>query len=105
MKKITLLLVTLIVVSCKNEVDENVPQGPCGISGRVDYYTQIKPIINSHCARCHVEYKFYDKLNEDCNNGKFQKHVLIDRDMPPAGGMDTCDYIKVKRWFRDGHYN
>lgn len=105
MKKLILLCVIAIVVSCQHENDERVAGGPCGIVGSVDYVTQVKPIILAKCAPCHTEYKFYDKLNEACNNGTFQKRVLIHRDMPPMGGLDTCHYVILKRWFRDGHSN
>ena len=105
MKKLILLFALLVVVSCKHQDEEREPSGPCGIVGSVDYVTQVKPIITAKCVGCHTEYKFYDKLNEACNNGTFQKRVLIQRDMPPMGGLDTCHYVVLKRWFRDGHSN
>ena len=31
--------------------------------------------------------------------------VIVKRDMPPSGGLDTCDYIILKRWIYNGHSN
>lgn len=105
MKKLLILTAILIVISCKHEEKDDVSYGPCGNINPVGYTTHIKSIIKQHCLSCHAEYAFYDKLNEACNNGTFQQRVLIKRDMPPTGGMDTCDYTILKRWFRNGHYN
>jgi hypothetical protein len=104
MKKTLLFVLLLGLAACSHKDDERV-MGPCGDITNISYRAQVKPIIMAKCVSCHVEYKFYDRLNEDCFNGKFQKHVFIDRDMPPAGGMDTCHYVILRRWFRDGHYN
>ena len=105
MKKLVLTLVLFVAIyGCKHD-DPYKYMGPCGDITPISYTTHVKPIIAAKCIGCHTEYKFYDKLNEDCYNGKFQKRVFIDRDMPPMGGMDTCHYIILKRWFRDGHYN
>lgn len=105
MKKLLLIAVLFVAVSSCRHDDPYERVGPCGDITPIEYITHVKPIIKAKCVGCHEEYKFYDKLNEDCYNGKFQKHVFIDRDMPPMGGMDTCHYIILKRWFRDGHYN
>jgi len=105
MKKLLLIALSFVVVSCSHKDEDDKYMGPCGDIKSISYKEDVKPIIMAKCVGCHAEYKFYDKLNEDCYNGKFQKRVFIDRDMPPMGGMDTCHYIILKRWFRDGHYN
>lgn len=97
-----IVLFSLLFVACQNEEKTEDP-GPCATADKIQYRSDIKPIIRQHCIGCHSEYNFYDSLNAEINSGAFYKRVLIQRDMPPAGGLDTCDYIKLKRWIYNGH--
>lgn len=100
MKNLVILLVLcLFLGSCKTEPKDEVI--PCG-EKNISYQADIKPIISKNCSACHHEYLVYDKLNEDCMNGKFYKRVIYLHDMPPTG-MDTCDLITLKRWYYNGH--
>jgi hypothetical protein len=45
----------------------------------------------------------YDRLNEVCLDGSFYKRVIVIRDMPPNAVLDTCDILKLKRWYYNGH--
>ena len=97
---ITLLLLSLFLVSCTHDEEEKEAV-PCGKKD-ISYVADIKPIISRNCSACHKEYLVYDKLNEDCINGKFFKRVIYLHDMPPTG-MDTCDLITLRRWYYNGH--
>ena len=98
----TLLL--FILSGCKHE-----PINPCSFD-TVKYRTDIKPIIERNCTTsgCHNNsnglgnFNIYDELNEKCNDGSFYKRVFYKKDMPPFK-MDTCDFIKLKMWYLDGH--
>lgn len=106
MKKTILLLIIFFTSSCNHTVEEFEP---CQID-EVSYYKNIKPIIKNNCATsgCHNltnglgNFNNYDELNTICNNGQFQKRVLYKKDMPPFK-MDTCDFLKLKRWYYQGH--
>jgi hypothetical protein len=97
-----LVLFSLIFIGCQN-AEKNEDVGPCGIIQDVRYKSDIKAIIRENCIGCHKDYIFYDSLNADINSGSFYKRVIQKRDMPPSGGLDTCDYIKIKRWLYNGH--
>lgn len=97
-----IVLFSLLFIACQHEEKTEAP-GPCATADKIQYKSDIKPIIRQHCIGCHSEYNFYDSLNAEINTGAFYKRVLIKRDMPPAGGLDTCDYIKLKRWIYNGH--
>jgi hypothetical protein len=99
MKK--LLIIALLFAGCKHDVVETTI---CGKDiNKISYTADVKPIIKTHCIGCHSEYIMYDSLNASINSGDFAKRVLYKRDMPPAGGLDTCDYIVLKRWYYNGH--
>ena len=99
-----LATLSLTIFGCKHE-----PMEPCD-SATVDYKTDIKPIISRSCASqgCHNNsnglgnFNDYDQLNAKCNDGSFQRRVLWKRDMPPSA-LDTCDFIKLRKWFNEGH--
>lgn len=95
--------IILIIASCSDK-EKDVMQGPCGTAIKeINYPADVKPIIRKHCISCHSDYIFYDSLNQDIITGDFYKRVLVTRDMPPSGGIDTCDYIILKRWMYNGH--
>ena len=95
---------SLTMFGCKHE-----PMEPCD-SGTVDYRTDIRPIISRSCASqgCHNSsnglgnFNDYDQLNAKCNDGSFQRRVFWKKDMPPSA-LDTCDFIKLRKWFSEGH--
>lgn len=101
MKKLLLLASLVLLISCTtNPEDTSI----CGKDvEKITYTSDVKPIIREKCMSCHQDYFLYDSLNADVVNGDFYKRVLNKRDMPPSGGLDTCDYIVLKRWYYNGH--
>lgn len=105
-KALSLIFATasLTILGCNHEASE-----PCS-SVVVDYQTDIKPIISRSCASqgCHNSsnglgnFNDYDQLNAKCNDGSFQRRVLWKKDMPPSA-LDACDFIKLRKWFNEGH--
>lgn len=92
------------ITACQTASKETIETGPCGTAAKeITYPADVKPIIRQHCISCHADYIFYDSLNAQVNSGKFYKRVVVKRDMPPSGGLDTCDYIILKRWIYNGH--
>lgn len=97
------LPILFFLASCTTEKKEEMP-GPCGTAAKTIHYpSDVKPIIREHCLSCHQDYIFYDSLNAEVLTGDFFKRVIVTRDMPPSGGLDTCDYIILKRWIYNGH--
>ena len=77
----------------------------------ISYYSEVKPIIETRCASssgCHGYGSYYGNLNDYkvldslCKIGKFNKRVLVKKDMPP-GGIQGCEFLTLKRWFEQGH--
>jgi hypothetical protein len=102
MRILVLLVILFLISSCKHSAVED--SSPCGKDlNNLHYKSDIKPIIKKHCLSCHAEYTFYDSLNTECLDGAFYKEVLYLRTMPPNGGLDTCDYMILKRWYYNGH--
>jgi hypothetical protein len=89
-------LLLIFFVGCDFAKKEDIESGPCGTATKeIKYPSDVKPIIRQHCVSCHADYIYYDSLNQD----------ILTRDMPPSGGLDTCDYIILKRWIYNGHSN
>lgn len=94
----------IFITACQTASKETIETGPCGTAAKeITYPADVKPIIRQHCISCHADYIFYDSLNAEINSGEFYKRVVVERDMPPSGGLDTCDYIILKRWIYNGH--
>ena len=97
------LILLLFIVSCTTKEETPKPTYPCGMDSPNPTYYEIKQIINTNCIGCHKDYIIYDRLNERCLDSSFYRRVLIVRDMPPNAVLDTCDILKLKRWYYNGH--
>lgn len=111
MKK--LLIIALLFAACKNDAPEVEKAEPSCVPTSISYQRDIKPIIRTNCAigsGCHGtgspygNFYNYDQLNATCLDGSFSREVLVKRTMPPAG-LDSCDYLTLRRWYNNGHYN
>jgi hypothetical protein len=121
MKK--LLIIALLFAACKNDAPEVEKAEPSCVPTSISYQRDIKPIIRTNCtinSGCHGSgspygnFYNYDQLNATCMDGSFYKEVIIKKTMPPVGldslGVDTlkldsCDYLTLRRWYNNGHYN
>ena len=110
MKK--LLILALFFVACKNDPAEVEKAEPSCVPTSISYTRDIKPIISANCATgsgCHGggspygNFYNYDQLNATCINGSFFREVLYKKTMPP-NGIDSCDYLTLRRWYNNGHY-
>ena len=111
MKK--LLIIALLFAGCKHDVAEVEKAEPSCVPTSISYQRDIKPIIRASCAigsGCHGvgspygNFGNYDQLNATCIDGTFNKRVFIQKTMPPSG-IDSCDYLTLRRWYNNGHYN
>ena len=111
MKK--LLILALFIASCKTDAPEVEKAEPTCVPNSISYQRDIKPIISANCATssgCHGagsqngNFYNYDQLNATCIDGTFNKEVFIEKAMPP-NGLDSCDYLTLRRWYNNGHYN
>ena len=114
MKKLIYLIVLLAFVACENSAPEVEKKDPPCVPYTISYQKDIKPIITANCATgsgCHGagstngNFYNYDQLNAACLDGTFNKEVFIEKGMPPVGTLDSCDYLTLRRWYNNGHYN
>lgn len=108
-----LLIIALLFAGCKHDVAEVEKAEPSCVPPSISYQRDIKPIITANCntgSGCHGSgspngnFYNYDQLNATCISGAFKKKVFIDKTMPP-GSIDSCDYLTLRRWYNNGHYN
>jgi len=97
------LILFLFIVSCTSKEELPKPTYPCGMDSPNPTYFEIKQIVKTNCIECHKDYIIYDRLNERCLDSSFYRRVLIVRDMPPNAVLDTCDIVKLRRWYYNGH--
>ena len=123
MKK--LLIIALFFAACKSDAPEVEKAAPACVPSNISYQRDIKPIITAHCntgSGCHGtgspngNFYNYDQLNATCISGTFNKKVFIQKTMPPVAldslgvdtlgfGLDSCEYLTLRRWYNNGHYN
>ena len=110
MRFIISIMIGVMLLSCTHKPDDigQRVQYPCELNSPNPTYADVRTIINDKCNGCHNNqsignYHQYDVLNESCVNGSFFQRVFIKRTMPPSHTLDTCDYLILKRWFRNGH--
>jgi len=104
---ISFVLFLYLLGGCKHE-----PPNPCQTYDEISFRKDVRPVIIRNCATpgCHNNtnglgnFSIYEELNDRCNSGSFERRVFIQKNMPPSK-MDTCDYIILKRWYREGHLN
>jgi hypothetical protein len=110
MKKLIYLFI-IAFVACKTEPPKIEKTSSACVPSNISYVKHIKPIITTNCATgsgCHGvgspfgNFVNYDQLNAKCLDGTFNKEVFIEKGMPPAG-MDSCDYLTLRRWYNNGH--
>ena len=113
MKKLIYLIVLLAFVACEHDEPVVEKKDPPCVPYTISYQKDIKPIIATNCATgagCHGpgstngNFYNYDQLNATCIDGTFNKEVFVEKAMPP-NGIDSCDYLTLRRWYNNGHYN
>ncbi len=80
-------------------------------STNFDFTEIIFPLIQNKCASvtvCHGSGSVFGELTRFAtiknfvDNGKFERRVLIDKDMPPAAPLSACDQELISNWLDSG---
>ncbi|MBN8701425.1 MAG: hypothetical protein J0M08_00005 [Bacteroidetes bacterium] len=108
---IFLCMTTLLVIhnSCKKDEYKNLDCSTINSS----YKSDIKPIIDANCnsGGCHNsgssygDFTTYKGLLSKSNNGSLNRHVLVDKKMPPSKPLSLDDRKKIKCWINSGSLN
>ncbi len=111
MKKILLLgIVTLTVSSCYyDNGTELYPTDPnaCQTTG-LTYDANIKAIFSNNCSvsGCHSAgaqlptLETYSDVKDNLTRIEFR--ALIEKSMPPAGPLSSCEQSQLTQWIADG---
>ena len=80
----------------------------------VTYSHTIQPIIAAKCATsgCHTaggsgngNFDTYTGSKEKVDNGSFLNRTVVLMNMPPSGGLTTCEISQIKKWIQIGAPN
>jgi hypothetical protein len=117
MQKSFILFLALIAMaflhSCYYDVESELYPA-CELPESVSYSVDIEPIITSSCAisGCHVQggsgpgnFANYNNVKAKVDDGTFVNEVVIDRTMPPSGGLSDCDRQLLELWVDSGAPN
>ncbi|CAN5240075.1 hypothetical protein BH09BAC5_BH09BAC5_11390 [soil metagenome] len=75
------------------------------------YSKDIAPMITANCMPCHKagsmkgDWTTYAGLKTSVDNGSFEKHVLVKKDMPPKKPLTEDDVKKIRCWLKNGSQN
>ena len=115
--KITRLLCALLLGiltwnGCKKDDPDPNDKGPdCNLSNAdLSYTKNIKGIIDTYCIGCHSgagpgvgDWRTYEGLKSRLDNGLVLQRVVIDKDMPQAGGMPQAQRDSINCWIKSGY--
>jgi hypothetical protein len=103
-----LALIILSPFACKTT--QKKPTLDCSTIS-ASYSKDIAPIVSNNCMPCHNagsphgDFTFYDGINVAAKNGLLEKHVLIQKDMPPKGPLPEEARKKIRCWLNNGALN
>ena len=92
-----------------NNEEELYPNSFCDTTN-VTFNATIVPLVQSRCAipDCHVTGYQTPYLSQAAevlaiaNNGDLRTFVVVNKTMPPAGALPTCDRTKIQSWLNAG---
>lgn len=105
----------LLVAGCGDKADPlGAPMPGNGNGGLTTYATDVKPILDQNCIRCHstgntgaerngappdVNFNTYELAvaNSERANIRIQAGT-----MPPTGGLETAERATFQQWINDG---
>jgi len=106
-----LIIVSLFQTACTSDkLPEPMPEVCDGLT----YDNGIKTIVDTYCAYsgCHVsgfidgDFSTYEGMRSRLENGRIERRVIIDRDMPEPGSnpdeLTPEDFDDFKCWIDNG---
>ena len=107
----TLFIVVLVAQGCYYDKEEELyPFAYCDTSN-VTWSGTIEPIVQGRCAipGCHVtggdgpgNFTTYAGVKAVADNGKLRQRVVVQGDMPPGGGLSSCQKLQFNDWIQAG---
>jgi hypothetical protein len=110
MKIIATGILLIIAAACANEVGE---PANCAVPAKVQYFTDVYPIIDRTCAiaTCHVtgfqygNFKNAEEVKKVADNGKLE-FMIVTKQMPAgitkgASYLTDCEINLITAWIKD----
>jgi hypothetical protein len=100
----------LVFSSCYYDVEETLYPGFCNTQ-QVTYEGVIKPLVELRCnaPACHVpggdgegDFSTYAGLKAKVDDGSVEEQVIVLGEMPPSGGLSSCEMDQLQIWINDG---
>lgn len=117
MRKTSILccIIALLLVSCKNDNEEETFSGNNGGSptcdtSNVSFSMVIMPMIQNNCLSCHnstsPKLSNYDQIAQNATRilGAI-KHQPGYKPMPPGGSLPECNILQFEAWVKQGKKN
>ena len=105
------ILLLIIIQSCYYDNEEELyPNASLCDTTNVDFTQVIQPIINTNCAisGCHVpgtgrkDLSTYSGVKDIVDDGRLEKRVIVQGDMPPSGPLSRCEVSLIETWIKNG---
>ncbi|MCE2741682.1 MAG: hypothetical protein LW669_09385 [Sphingobacteriales bacterium] len=109
MKRIIgIVLLLTFFAACYRDKEELLYPNDFGggdTSALVTYSGFVQPLVATRCVKCHAGFGSYAGLKIIVDNGKFADRVLVKKDMPSGGTLNTAQLAKLDRWVKAGAPN
>ncbi len=101
------VLTSLILVSCDNNVEEQITETIVECNPDTSFATQVKPIIDNNCIECHNGNQFPDLRNFEGirNNASRVRAQVVSRRMPIGGSLSNEEIEIIRCWIDSGALN
>ncbi len=96
-----------VIVSCKTTKNTATTTTAPTPKAALTYTASVKKVLDDNCNRCHKggkkgDFTNYAGVKEKIDEGSFNKHVFVKKDMPPKEPLTTADFDLLKNWVEAG---
>ncbi|MBI1288929.1 MAG: hypothetical protein GC178_15280 [Flavobacteriales bacterium] len=112
------LISMVLLSSCYYDNEEQVYEyynqnNTCDTSA-VTFANDIMPMIQGNCVSggCHMAggtgngiFENYSEVKAKVDNGSMMQRVVVAQDMPPGGGLTSCQISQMQAWILNGAPN
>jgi hypothetical protein len=105
MKKILLMAIAVIFISCESRTYEDISV----IATNPTYEANVKPVINAECLSCHYRgsahpWDTYERVKDAAQNGKLLCKINGQCGvMPPSGKLPQLTVDMINLWAQQGY--
>lgn len=107
MKYISIIFIFFIIISCENNVEEEIVEMENQCNPDISFLEIVKPIIDNNCVQCHQGNRFPDlRTQQSINeNASIIKEQVQSRQMPIGNSLPQTDVDAIVCWIENGALN